>query len=172
MGNCIGFMKFLELCCQCKVWNRIFLPLDIKLELGPSMSTLGGYTVCTLGGGTGISGRIIFGPEGDMWNLCWKLVEHYPSSSSMVLGFPEGRGLVIFGRTFWGTMEDFFTGYCCGGSALCCKLFATLENILESFSIATIWESPMLENGAWGAGFFKEWASLCAAMMTFSEEEL
>ena len=25
MGNCIDFSNFLELCCQCKVWNRIFI---------------------------------------------------------------------------------------------------------------------------------------------------
>ena len=65
----------------------------------------------------------------------------------------------------------FFTVCCCGGSALLFKLSATLENICESFSIATIWESPMLENGAWGDGVLKAWANSCAAIMTFSEEE-
>ena len=29
----------------------------------------------------------------------------------------------------------------------------------------------MLENGAWGDGLFRAWANLCAAIMTFSEEE-
>ena len=84
-----------------------FLPLDIKLDLGTSMSTVVGCVVCTLGGSTGTSGRIMFGSEGDMWTLCWKLVEHFPSSSSMVLGCTEGRCLFMSGRTFWGTMEDF-----------------------------------------------------------------
>ena len=52
-----------------------------------------------------------------------------------------------------------------------CRLTATLEKIPESFSIATICESLMLENGVWGAGFCRAWAILCAAMMTISEEE-
>ena len=51
-----------------------FLPLDLSLELVPSVSTLGGCTVCTLGGGTGTSGRIIFGPEGEISTLFWKSV--------------------------------------------------------------------------------------------------
>ena len=71
------------------------------------MSILGGCAVCTLGGETGTSGRILFGPEGDIWTLCWKLVEYVPSSFSMILGCTEGRGLVISGRTFWGTMAYF-----------------------------------------------------------------
>ena len=57
----------------------VFLLLDLKLELGTSVSTLGGCAVCNLGGGTETSGRIMFGPEGDMWTLCWKLVENFPS---------------------------------------------------------------------------------------------
>ena len=84
-----------------------FLPLDLKLELGPSVSTIGDCAVWTLGGGTGNSGRIICGTEGDMWTLCWKLVEQFPSSYSIILGCTEVRGLVIFGRTFWGIMADF-----------------------------------------------------------------
>ena len=32
---------------------------------------------------------------------------------------------------------------------------AALVNILDSCSIATNWDSPMFENGAWGAGFYK-----------------
>ena len=63
------------------------------------------------------------------------------------------------------------TGFCYGGSALWRKLSATLENISESCSIATIWESPMLEIGALSAGFYNAWANSCAAIMTFSEEE-
>ena len=35
-------------------------------------------------------------------------------------------------------------------------LSAALVNILESCSIENNWDSPMLENGALGAGFFKE----------------
>ena len=84
-----------------------FLNLDLKLELGTSVSTLGGCAVCNLSGGTGTSGRIMFEPEGDLWTLFLKLVEYFPSSFSMILVCTEGRGLVIFGRTFWGTMADF-----------------------------------------------------------------
>ena len=83
------------------------LPLDLNLELGTSVYTLGGCTFCTLGGGKGTSGRIMFGPIGDMWTLCWKLLENFPSSYSMILGCTEGRGLVIYGRTLWGTIEVF-----------------------------------------------------------------
>ena len=39
-----------------------FLPLDIKLELGPSVSTLGGCVGCIVGGGTWTSWRIMCGP--------------------------------------------------------------------------------------------------------------
>ena len=46
------------------------LPLDLKLELGPPMSTLGGCAVLTLGDGIGTSGGIVYGPDGDLWNLC------------------------------------------------------------------------------------------------------
>ena len=69
-------------------------------------------------------------------------------------------------------MADVFTVCCFGGSALFFTLSAALENIWDSCSIATIWESPMLENGAWGAGLFKAWDNSRATMMTFSEEEL
>ena len=112
-----------------KLGIRFFLPLDLKLELGPFISTPGGCSGCTLGGGTGNSGVIMCGLEGDMCTLCWKLVELFPSSYSIILGCTEGIGLVVSGHTLWGTMADFFTGYCCVGSALWCKLSATLENI-------------------------------------------
>ena len=48
----------------------VLLPLDIKLELGLSVSTLGGCAVCTLGVGTEASGGIMIGPEGVICNLC------------------------------------------------------------------------------------------------------
>ena len=96
-----------------------FLPLHLKLELGPPLFTLGGCAVCTLGGGTGNSAGILLGPEVDMWNLWWKLIEAFPSSSSMTLGCTEGRGLVRYGCIFWGTMADF-------------SLFAVVEGLLFS----------------------------------------
>ena len=172
MGNCIGFSNFLEFFFQYKVGNRIFVPLDIKLELRPYMSTLRGCAGCTLGDGTGTYGIIMYEPEGGIWTFCWQLVVLFPSSSSIILRCSEGKGLVIVGLTFWGIMADLVTGRCYGGSSIWWKLSATLENISENCSIATIWESSMLDNGAWGAGFFRAWANSCAAMMTFSEEEL
>ena len=69
-------------------------------------------------------------------------------------------------------MADFFTVYCYGGYAISFTLSATLENIWDSCSIATVWESPVLDNGAWGDGFFKAYANSRATMMKFSEEEL
>ena len=50
-------------------WIFIFL-IDLKLEMGPPMSTLGGCAVFTLGDGIGTSGGIVCGPDGDLWILC------------------------------------------------------------------------------------------------------
>ena len=54
---------------------------------------------------------------------------------------------------FWGKMAAVCSDCCYGGSAALFTFLAVLVNILESCSIATNWESPMLENGAWCAGF-------------------
>ena len=59
-------MVFWTCAVNAKSGMGFFLPLDLKLELGPSVYTLGGCAVCTLGGGTGTSGGIMLGPEGDM----------------------------------------------------------------------------------------------------------
>ena len=71
-----------------------FLPLDFKLELGPSLSTLGGCAFYTLVGGTGTLGRIFL----ELKETCGRCAENLwstsPSSSSMILGCTEGRGLV------------------------------------------------------------------------------
>ena len=50
------------------------------------------------------------------------------------------------------------------------QIICNFGKIPESCSFSTILESPILENGALGAGFCWAWASSCAAMMTFSEE--
>ena len=47
-----------------KFGTGIFLKLDLKLELFPHVSTLGGCNVRNLGGGTGTSGRMMCGTEG------------------------------------------------------------------------------------------------------------
>ena len=52
------------------------------------------------------------------------------------------------------------------------QISCNLGKIPESFSIATIWESLILENSAWCAGFCRAWENLCDTMMTFYEEEL
>ena len=52
-----------------KFGTGFFLQLNIKLELSPPVSTLGGFAGLTLGGGTGKYGRTMSGPEGDMWKL-------------------------------------------------------------------------------------------------------
>ena len=122
-----------------------FLPLDVKLEIGPPLSNLGGWAICTLGGGTGTSGGIMIGPEGGMWTLCWKLVKPFTSPSAMTLGCTEGIYLVHPGCSFWFIMAAFWSGFYCGGSAVLFTLSAALVNILESCSIATISESPMME---------------------------
>ena len=63
MGNCVGFYNLQELFYQCKVWDRIFLQLDLKLELDHPVSTLGGCAGHTLGGGIDMYGRIMYGSE-------------------------------------------------------------------------------------------------------------
>ena len=172
MGNCVGLSNLKVLFCQWKVWDRIFLQLDLKLELGPPVSTLGGCAGLTLGDDTGKSRRMMSGPEWDMWTLRWISVELLPSSYSMMLGRSEGIGLARVGRIWWGRGAYLVTGCFCGGSNDWCRLAATLEKMSESLSIAIIWESLISEDGAWGAGFCRAWANLCSAMMTFSEEEL
>ena len=52
-----------------KFATGFFLKLDLKFELGPPVSTLGGCAGRTIGGGTGISGKMMCGPEGYMWTL-------------------------------------------------------------------------------------------------------
>ena len=66
IGNCIGFMSFWNWAVKAKSGIGVFLPLDLNLELGPSVFTLGGCAFCTLGGGTGTLGGIMLGPERDM----------------------------------------------------------------------------------------------------------
>ena len=47
----------------------MLFPLDLKLELGPPISTLVGCAVFNLGDGIGTSGGIVCGPDGDLWTL-------------------------------------------------------------------------------------------------------
>ena len=104
-----------------------FWQLDIKLELGPPVSTLGGCSGHTCVGGTGTSRIMMCVPEGDMWTLRWKSVGLLSSSSSVMLGRYKGICLSRFGHTLWGIGEDLVTVCCCGGSNVWCRLSATLK---------------------------------------------
>ena len=68
--NALASLTFWDCDVNVKLGMGFLLPLDIKLELGLSVSTLGGCSVCTLVGGTGTSAGIMIGPEGYMWTLC------------------------------------------------------------------------------------------------------
>ena len=50
-------------------WIFLFI-IDLKLELGLPMSTLGGCAVLTLGDGLGTQGGIVCGLDGELWILC------------------------------------------------------------------------------------------------------
>ena len=121
-----------------------FLPLDFKLELGTPFSTVGGCALITFVGGIGTSGGMMLYPDVDMWTLCWLFVGFFSSSSSMRLGCTAIIYVVHHGCSLWGIMEAICYGCWCGGSALLSTLLAALVNNLESFSIVTIWEWPML----------------------------
>ena len=144
IGNCIGFMNFLELCCQCKMWNGVFLASWYQVVTWPfrvhpwRLSVLHPW----------------------LWdrylreNNVWTWMVHV----NLVLKNFISRPLIIFYDTglYWGKRFGhiwthfvgyncgFFTAFCFGGSVLFCKLSATLKNIWEICSIATIWESSML----------------------------
>ena len=47
-------------------------------------------------------GEWLYGPEWDLWKLCWSYVLLFPSSSSMMLGRSAGIGFVRVGLTLWG----------------------------------------------------------------------
>ena len=131
------------------------LPLDVKLELGPPISTLGGCAVFTLGDGIGTSGVIMCGPDGDMWTLCWNIIGINSSSSLMTLGCGGGIYLVHTDCSVLCILAAVWYDYYCGGSFLLSLSSAALVNIVDSCSIATNWDLPMFENGYWGAGFCK-----------------
>ena len=148
-----AFLTCRNFSANAKFGKVFFLQLDLKLDLGPPVSTLRGCAGNALDSDIGTSGRMICGPEEDMWKLSWKSVWLLPLSSSMMLGRSKGKGVARVGRNLWGIGADLVIDCFGGGSNGCCRLAATLEKILESFSISTIWEPLILENGAWGAGF-------------------
>ena len=165
-------MGFLELCCQCIFWKGVFLAPSS--QVGTWTSLVHPWRLCSL--------HSWWWDREFSGNTTWTWSGHV----ELVVKTYRGLPLIIFNDIglYWGKRfgpiwmhflrynGGFFTVCCCGGSALFFTLSTTLENIWYSFSIATIWESPMLENGALGAAFFKAWDNPCSAMMKFSEEEL
>ena len=133
-------------------WIFLFL-LGLKLELGPPMSTLGGCAVFTFGDGIWTSGGIVCGPDGDLWILCWKFDGLTPSSSWMALGCGVGVYSGRPGCGICGIITAMWSACLYEGSFVLFPSSAALVKILHSASIATNWDSPMFENGAWGAGF-------------------
>ena len=65
----LSSLTFRNCAANAKFGTDFFLQLNIKLETGPPVSTLGGCAGRTLGGDTGMSGIMMCGPEGDMWKL-------------------------------------------------------------------------------------------------------
>ena len=155
MGNWIGFMGFLALCCQCIKWQGIFIAS--WSQIGTWNSLFHPWRLCSL--------HPWWWDRDLRGNNNWTYWGHM----DFVLIICRFLPLLIFNDIglYWGNRFSpiwmhflrynggFFTGVCSGGSAVLFTFYAALENILESCSVATIWESPMLENGAWGAGFFK-----------------
>ena len=150
----------------------VLLPLDLKLEMGPPVYTLGGCALFTLGDGIRTSGGIICVPDGYLCTLCWKFAGSFPSSYPMTLGFGGVIYLVCPGCSVLVITAAYCSACCCGGSAVLFPSSSALVYILDSFSIATNWGFPMFGNGAWGAWFFKAWANYRAAMVAFSVEYL
>ena len=71
----------------------------------------------------------------------------------MKLGCGGGIYLVLPDCSVLGIPAAVWSACCCVGSAVLFPSSAVLVNILDSFSIATNWDSPMFENGVSGAGF-------------------
>ena len=94
------------------------LPLDLKLELGPPVSNLGGCAVFTLGDVIVTSEGVMCGPKGDLWKLCWKFVVFFPSSSSLTLVCGGGIYLVRPGCSVWVIPEAVCSACYCGESAV------------------------------------------------------
>ena len=63
------YLTFRHCSANAKFGTGFLLQLDLKLELGPPVSTLGGCAGRTLGVGTGSYGIMMCGPEGDMWTM-------------------------------------------------------------------------------------------------------
>ena len=155
MANWIGFTGFGALCCQCITWPGIFLASWPQIGTCPPL-----FHPWRL-----LSVRPWWRDMDFSGNNDWTWWGHV----DLLLIVCRFLPLLVFNDIglYWGNIFSppwlhflsyncgFCSGCCCGESAVLFTLSSTLENILESCYIATIRESPMLENCAWGAGFFK-----------------
>ena len=155
MGNCIGFMVFLELCCQCIKWNGIFIASWSKVGTWPYFF----HPWMLLSLHPWWWDRDFRGNYAWTWwghvDLVLKICRFLPLIIFNYIGLYWGKMFGPIGMHFLRYNGGFFHCLLFWGSALFFTLSASLENILESCSIATTWKSLMLENSAWGAGFFK-----------------
>ena len=123
MFNWIYFMNFLELCCQCKVWSGVFL--DYWYQVGTWTFHVHPCRLRSLHPwwwNRDFRENIVWTWGGHV-DLLMKTCRALPKIISMILGCTEGRGLVIYGRTFWGTMADFFWWF------LFCRVCSLLQII-------------------------------------------
>ena len=141
MGNCIGFMDFLELWCQCIKQNGSFLASWSQFGTRPfhvhpwRLHSLNPWWW----------DRDFRGNNALIWRGHMDLVMKTCRVLPLIIFYDIGK--------YWGKMfgpiwlhflrynGGFFTVCCCGGSARFFTLYATLENIWDSCSITTIWES-------------------------------
>ena len=144
MCNYISFIIFLELCCQCKMWNRSFLASWSEVGTWPFYvhywrlrslhpwwwdRDFGENNIWTLRGHV---------------ELLLKTCRALPLIIFYDIGIYWGKRFGHIWTHFLRYNVRFFTVFYYWGSALFLKLSATLENIYESCSIATICELPML----------------------------
>ena len=155
MGNCIGFMGLLALWCQCVKRQGIFLASWSQVGTWPSL--VHPWRLRSLYHWWWY--RDFRGDDAWTWwghvDLVLKICRFLPLIIFNDIGMYWGKRFGPIWMHFLRYNGVFFTVCCYGGSALFFTLSAALENILEIYSIATIWVSPILENGACGAGFFK-----------------
>ena len=69
MGNWVGLYNLPDCANNAKFETGFFLQLDLKLDPAPPVYTLGCCTGRTFVGDIGTSGRMMCGPERDMWTL-------------------------------------------------------------------------------------------------------
>ena len=166
MGNCIGFMSFMEFCCQWKRLNGSFIASWYQVGTWPfrvhpwrlrSLHPCKWYR--DVRGNTAWTWRVHVGL---VLKTCWAL----PSSYFMTFRF--GPIWTHFLRYHGEFFYCFLLWRVCSFLHIICHLEKYLGELLncDHLGVADV------GNGAWGAGLFKAWDNSCATIMTFSEEEL